>query len=264
MSQALPTHIGFIVDGNRRWARERGLSTYDGHKRGYEVLKEMAYVAQARGVKYVSAFVFSTENWQRSKEEVSYLMDLFLWAAAHDMKKMVRDGFRIVFIGRPEGLRAKIRAAIEKTEKDSASNTGTTLALCFNYGGQAEIVDAAKGLVSEKIRQICHSESTMSSSDLFRGSGVDSRNKSENDSLTKKLTDEITEETFAKYLWHPEIPPIDIMVRSSGEQRLSGFMLWRVAYAELMWIKKNWPDMTESDFDDVLAEFAGRQRRFGK
>ncbi|MCL2038269.1 polyprenyl diphosphate synthase, partial [Candidatus Saccharibacteria bacterium] len=124
------------------------------------------------------------------------------------------------------------RAAIEKTEKDSADNTGTTLALCFNYGGQAEIADTARDL-AEKVA---------------------------NGEMT---ADEITEETFANNLWHPEIPPVDIMVRSSGEMRLSGFMLWRVAYAELMWIKKNWPDMTENDFDDVLMEFAHRQRRFG-
>lgn len=226
-------HIGFIVDGNRRWAQSKNLSTYDGHKRGYEVLKEMAYAAEARGVKFVSAFVFSTENWQRSKPEVDYLMDLFLWAATNDMKKLIRDGFRIVFIGRRHGLRAKIRQAIEKTEKDSAANKGTTLALCFNYGGQAEIVDAAKSL-AEKVA---------------RG---------------EMKADDITEETFAANLWHPEIPPVDIMVRSSGEMRLSGFMLWRAAYAELMWIKKNWPDMKESDLDDVLAEFARRQRRFGK
>ncbi len=229
----LPRHIGFIVDGNRRWARKHDLPTYDGHKRGMEVLMDMAYVAQARGVEFVSAFVFSTENWQRAKEEVNYLMDLFLWSFKHDMKRLVKDGFRIVFIGRRNGLRAKIRAAIEKTEKDSAANTGTTLAVCFNYGGQAEIVDTAK-ILAEKVAN------------------------------AEMKVDEITEETFAANLWHPEIPPIDMLVRSSGEMRLSGFMLWRAAYAELMWIQKNWPDMTEKDFDDVLTEFAQRQRRFGK
>jgi len=222
----LPRHIGFIVDGNRRWARRRGLMISEGNKRGYEALIELAYVAQARGIKYISAFIFSTENWQRAKSEVNYLMDLFLWSSAHDMKKLVRDGFRIVFLGRRDGLRAKIRAAIEQTEQDSAGNTGTTLALCFNYGGQAEIVDAAAKLAA---------------------SGAD-----------------FTEENFAKYLYHPEIPPVDMLVRTSGEQRISGFMLWRAAYAELMWIQKNWPDMCEADFDDVLAEFARRQRRFGK
>lgn len=219
-------HLGFIVDGNRRWARERGLPTKAGHERATEVLKQMAYAAQERGIKYVSAYTFSTENWSRSKEEVGYLMDLFLWYFQKDLKQLVKDGFRIVFLGRRDGLRAKICAAIEKAEKDSANNKSTTLALCFNYGGHAEIVDAAKSLCE---------------------SGND-----------------FTEENFAKHLYHPEVPPIDMMVRSSGEQRLSGFMLWRLAYAELMWIDKKWPDMTTDDLDTILSEFARRQRRYGK
>lgn len=225
-AEKLPVHIGFVVDGNRRWARARHLPTKIGHKTGYEVLKKMAYVARDRGVKFVSAYIFSTENWQRSKEEVDYLMDLFLDAFSRDLEQMVRDGFRVIFLGRKNGVRAKIRAAIEKTETESAGNSGTTLALCFNYGGHAEIVDAAKNLAE---------------------SGAD-----------------FTEENFAKNLYHPELPPIDMLVRSSGEQRLSGFMLWRAAYAELMWIEKNWPDMTDSDMDEILAEYARRSRRFGK
>jgi undecaprenyl diphosphate synthase len=183
-------------------------------------------VAKSRNIKYISAYIFSTENWSRTKEEVSYLMDLFLYSFKHDMKQLARDGFRIVFLNRREHLSAKILRAMDETEADSQDNTGPTLALCFNYGGQAEIVDAAAKLA--------------------------------------KSGDDFTEENFAKYLYHPEIPPIDILVRSSGEQRLSGFMLWRAAYAELMWIDKMWPDMTEADFDDVLTEFAKRSRRFGK
>ena len=251
-ASTLPTHIGFIVDGNRRWARARNLPTYDGHKTGYEVLKKMAYVAKARGIKYVSAFVFSTDNWQRAKDEVDYLMDLFLWAAAHDLKKLVKDGFKIIFVGRRNGLRAKIREAIAKTEADSAKNTGTTLALCFNYGGQAEICDAAKNLVREMAQK-------------FRESG--DLAKLTEEEFTKQLEKnlaKIDENDFAKQLYHPEIPPIDLLVRTSGEQRLSGFMLWRAAYAELLWLDKNWPDMTEEDFDECLAEFAKRSRRFGK
>ncbi len=174
-----------------------------------------------------------TDDGQRSKDEVNYLMDLFLWAAAHDFKQLVKDGFRIVFIGRRNGLRAKLRAAIEKTEKDSAGNKGATLALCFNYGGQAEMADAAKA-VAERV-------------------------------ATGELSArDINEETVAQNLYHPEIPPVDMLVRTSGEQRLSGFMLWRTAYAELMWIDKNWPDMVEQDFNNVLIEFSERQRRFGR
>ena len=232
-SDILPQHIGFVVDGNRRWAKARDLPTSDGHKRGYEVLREMAYIAQDRNIKYISAFIFSTENWKRSKEEVDYLMDLFLWSFAHDMKKLIKDGFKIVFVGRRNGLRAKIRTAIEKTEKDSAQNTGTTLALCFNYGGQAEIADAAR-VIAEQV------------------------------AANKIAPDKIDEETFAQYIYQPEVPPIDMLVRSSGEMRLSGFMLWRAAYAELMWIDKNWPDMTAQDFDNIIAEYNRRNRRFGQ
>lgn len=233
LENTLPNHIGFVVDGNRRWAREKNLPTRDGHKRGYEVLKEMAYIARDRNVKYMSAFIFSTENWSRAKEEVDYLMDLFMWSFSNDMKKLVKDGFKIIFLGRKNGLRAKIRTAMEKTEKESQNNNGPTLALCFNYGGHAEIADAAKE-IAEKVKN------------------------------GEMNTDEINEENLANHLYHPELPPIDMLVRSSGEMRLSGFMLWRASYSELMWIDKKWPDMNETDFDDILAEFAGRSRRFGK
>ena len=232
-ARILPNHIGFIVDGNRRWARERNLPTYNGHKKGFEVLKHMAYVAQNRGIKYVSAFIFSTENWQRSEEEVGYLMKLFLSAFKNDMKQMVKDGFRIIFLGRRDRLSAPILEAIHETEEDSKDNTSTTLALCFNYGGRAEIVDAAKHLVADV-------QSGAVSLKDFNDTDLD------------------------KYMYHPDLPDLDMVVRTSGEERISGFMLWRAAYAEFLFLKKNWPDMTEADFDDCLDEFAHRHRRFGK
>jgi undecaprenyl diphosphate synthase len=226
-------HLGVIVDGNRRWARQRGLATRHGHQAGYETLKKLAYAARQRGIKYLSGYIFSTDNWQRSKAEVGYLMDLFLTAFSQDMKRLVADGFRIVFLGRPNGLRAKIRQAIEKTERDSAGNSGTTLVICFNYGGQTEITDAAKQLAS----QVADGQLQL---------------------------DDITETTMAEAVYHPEIPPLDMLVRTSGEQRLSGFMLWRAAYAELLFIDKNWPDVTDRDLDQIIKEFSRRQRRFGR
>lgn len=231
--KVLPNHIGFIVDGNRRWAREHNLPTQAGHKKGFEVLKQMAYVAQARGIKYVSAFVFSTENWNRSQTEVGYLMKLFLSAFKNDMKQMVADGFKIIFLGRRDRLSSDIIRAIEETEADSRNNTSTTLALCFNYGGRAEIVDAARHLAADAVRDAT-------------------------------ALNDIDETKFGKYMYHDDLPDIDMVVRTSGEQRISGFMLWRIAYAEFMFIRKNWPDMTEADFDDILAEFTHRHRRFGK
>ncbi len=222
-------HLGVIIDGNRRWASDRGMLPIEGHRAGYEVIKNMAYAARARGVKYMSGYIWSTENWGRPENEVTGIMDLFLWALKRDMKKLIRDGFRIVFLGSRDRLSKKIIAAIESAEKDSINNTECTLALCFNYGGHQEIVDAC--------RKICASDVDPS---------------------------EINEELFAQNLYHPEIPPIDMMVRTSGEMRISNFMLWRVAYSEFMFVDKKWPDMTENDLDDIVAEFNSRQRRFGK
>ena len=229
----IPNHLGLIVDGNRRWAKERGLTTYEGHKQGFEVLKQVAYCAQARRIPYLSAFIFSTENWQRSESEVSYLMKIFLHAFRHDMKQMIGDGFRIIFLGRRDRVSQDILRAMDEAEKQSAGNSQTVLALHFNYGGRAEIIDAARHLAA----------------DVRAG---------------KANLAEMSEERFAGYMYHPELPDLDLMVRTSGEQRLSGFMLWRAAYSELMFIDKNWPDMTEQDIDDIIDEYSQRNRRFGK
>ena len=229
----IPNHLGLIVDGNRRWAKERGLTAYEGHKHGFEVLKQVAYYAQARRIPYLSAFIFSTENWQRSESEVSYLMKIFLHAFRHDMKQMIGDGFRIIFLGRRDRVSRDILCAMDEAEKQSAGNDRTVLALHFNYGGRAEIIDAARHLAA----------------DVRAG---------------KASLAEMSEERFAGYMYHPELPDLDLMVRTSGEQRLSGFMLWRAAYSELMFIDKNWPDMTEQDIDDIIDEYSRRNRRFGK
>lgn len=225
----VPTHVGLILDGNRRWAREQGLPTLQGHKKGYENLKTVADAAFGRGVKYLSAFVFSTENWKRSKEEVGYLMELLFWVATHEVVEMDRKNIRLKFIGRPEGLSKKILKAIEAAEAKTAKNTGGTLGLCLNYGGHWEIADAAAKMLAE---------------------GVDPK--------------AVTPEVFAKYLYAPELPMIDLMIRTSGEQRLSGFMLYRMEYAEMLFVEKHWPAFTPADLDEALAVYAGRQRRFGK
>lgn len=233
---ARPNHVGFIVDGNRRWAKSHGLKIADGHKKGFEVLKQMAYIAKDRGIDYVSVFIFSTENWSRSKSEVSYLMRLFLRSFKYDMHKMAQDGFRIIFLGQRDRLSKDILKAIKETEDISSGNKGITLALCFNYGGRSEIVDASK-----KIAQALN-----------------------NGDLSVEEVANFKESDFSNYLYHPDLPDIDLMVRTSGEERLSGFMLWRIAYSELLFIKKNWPDMVAGDFDFCLEQFAARQRRFGR
>lgn len=224
----VPRHIGYIVDGNRRWANQYGLPAYEGHLAGYNALKEVAIETFDQGVSYMSAYIFSTENWKRSADEVKKLMSLVLRLLTSDLPEFKARNVRLRILGSREGVDAKILKAINSAEAETANNTGGVLALCFNYGGQKEITEAVREVV----------ESGVSAS-------------------------EITEETIASHLYAPEVPPIDIVVRSSGEQRLSNFMLWRAAYSELMFLDKNWPEMTKADVISVIEEYKKRQRRFG-
>lgn len=225
---AIPRHIGYIVDGNRRWAKQHGLPTYEGHLAGYNNLKDVLIETSRQGVEYVSAYVFSTENWKRSADEVRRIMSLVLKVLTADIPLFNEYNVRLKVIGTREGLNPKILKAIDNAEAATAKNTGGELAVCFNYGGQLEIVDAVKKIMA---------------------SGVSA--------------DEVTEELIAQNLYAPEVPPIDLIVRTSGEQRLSNFMLWRAAYSEFMFIEKNWPDMTKEDVVAIMKEYARRQRRFG-
>lgn len=225
----LPKHVGIILDGNRRWAKEQGLKTLEGHRRGAEVFRDVALHAFDHGVQYLSAFVFSTENWSRTSEEVGYLMDLVVKATEKYLNVFHKAGIRIVILGRRQNLDEKVLQALERAEEKTRENTKGTLALCFNYGGQDELVDAAKHLVA---------------------SGITPR--------------EVTRDVLRGALYAPEVPDIDLLIRTSGEERLSGFMLYRAAYAELYFSDKYWPDFTEKDFDESLAEYVTRQRRYGK
>lgn len=227
-SQSIPAHIGFILDGNRRWAADAGLSTLDGHRRGYENLKTVAQECFNRGIKFVSAYIFSTENWNRSKEEVGYLMNLAIKIAAKDTDELVKNNVKVVLVGSEKGVPSNVIEAFHAVEERSKNNTGGTLALCFNYGGFQEITDAVKRVVD-----------------------------------AVQTSEEVTTEFIAQQLYHPEIPPVDLVVRTSGEQRISNFMLWRIAYAELLFVEKHWPAFEASDLDDALAEYARRNRRFG-
>lgn len=225
----IPVHLGLILDGNRRWAREQGKPTYEGHKAGYESLKVIGKAAIKRGVKYVSAYVFSTENWKRSAEEVDYLMKLLLWVAKNEVSELHKENIRVRFLGEKDRLSKDILNAIAKAEEKTKDNTAGTLALCLNYGGQQEIVHAVNELIKES---------------------------DEKKSITKA--------DIEQHLYAPDIPPVDLLIRTSGEQRISNFMLWRAAYSELLFVDKHWPAFSEHDLDDALAEFASRQRRFGQ
>lgn len=225
---AAPVHVGYILDGNRRWARMHTLPEYDGHLAGYNALKEVVEGSFEQGIKYVSVYAFSTENWQRDTKEVSHLMKLTMRALSTDLKRFIKSGIRVRVLGHREGLSDKLVTAIEKAEEATKMLTKGTVLVCFNYGGHREIADAARKCVE--------------------------------DGLSAK---EITEEAIAKRLYAPDVPPMDIIVRTSGEQRLSNFMLWRASYSELLFLKKYWPDMTKQDVADIIKEYNNRGRRFG-
>ncbi len=228
MSKHLPVHIGFIIDGNRRWAKERGLEPYEGHHAGYEKVKEVMIETLHQGVQYASCYIFSTENWNRPKIEVDKIMELLLKALQDDAHVFHEEGVKLRIIGRRDRLQEKILRAIDSLEADTAGNTRGELLICLDYGGQQEIVDAVKKIVQ---------------------SGV--------------TASAITPELIESNLYAPDVPPCDMIVRTSGEQRMSGFMLWRASYSEFMFIDKNWPDMTKDDVAVILGEYEKRNRRFG-
>ncbi|HMI09866.1 MAG TPA: polyprenyl diphosphate synthase [Candidatus Saccharimonadales bacterium] len=228
MADAFPKHVGYIVDGNRRWAKTHGIPTYEGHLAGYNAIQEVAKASFDAGIEYVSAYIFSTENWKRSQDEVSKLMGLVLKLLTSDLHIFEENNIKLKIMGSRERVSDKILKAIDEAEARTANNTKGTLVICFNYGGQQEIADACKKIVQ---------------------SGV--------------ALDGITPELISENLYVPEVPPVDMIVRTSGEQRLSNFMLWRAAYSEFMSLEKLWPDMTKEDVTAILKEYARRDRRIG-
>lgn len=226
---AVPQHLGLIIDGNRRWARMHGLPISEGHRRGYLNMRTIAAAAMRRGVRYLSAYVFSTENWKRDEQEVRDLMRLLSWVLKHEVKQLHKEGIRLRIAGSRVRLGAAMVRAILHAEDMTKGNTRGTLLLCLDYGGQQEIVDAVKRIAA---------------------SGIE--------------PDEITPELITHHLYAPDVPAPDLIIRTSGEQRLSNFMLWGSAYSELAFPEKNWPDFTEEDLDGILADYAARHRRFGK
>lgn len=224
----VPQHVGYIVDGNRRWAKSYGLPPYEGHLAGYNAIQDVAKATFEAGVKYVSAYIFSTENWKRSEDEVKKLMGLVLRLLTADLPKFQENDIRLRVLGSRDNVPQKILDAIDNAEAQTADNKAGTLALCFNYGGQQEIVDAVKKCVQA-------------------GHDIDS----------------LTPADFSQYLYAPDVPGLDLLVRTSGEQRISNFMLWRSAYAELIFVDKNWPAMTSEDVPQIIEQYQQRKRRFG-
>ncbi len=220
----LPRSIGAIMDGNRRWARERGAPTFEGHRRGYEKIKEFVGWARETGISTVFVYAFSKENWNRSKEEVNYLMDIFRKALFDDLKKM-GDDCRIRFIGDLNLLPDDLKSAIKELEAKTKDRRGLELVIALSYSGRDEIIRA--------IRKI-------------------------------KEPEKITEDDFSNLLDTAGVPNPDIILRTSGEKRLSGFLSWQGIYSELFFIEKYWPDFNKEDFLKILKEYMDRGRRFGK
>lgn len=224
----LPKHLAFICDGNRRWARNRGLPTLLGHKEGVEAIKRVVRRGAELKIENLTFFCFSTENFDRSKEEVDYLFNLFrdLTKLENDFKK---DGYRFHHTGDRSMLPKDILDIIDNMEKSTADGTTGTINIALAYGGRNDIINATKRIIKEKVKP-----------------------------------EDITEESFKNYLTTGEMPDVDLLVRTSGEQRISGFMLYNMAYAELYFVKKHWPAFKGCDLDECIAEFQTRHRRFGK
>lgn len=228
----IPYHVGIILDGNGRWATECGLKRSEGHKAGFETLKILSKHVFTRGVKVLSVFAFSNENFNRTKDEVDYLMNLFLKGFKSSIKEFNKNNIKVVFSGRKEPLSDKVYKSMKSLEKETLNNTGGILNICLNYGGQTEIVDTTKKLI--------------------------------NDVLDGKLKiEDITPEIFMKNLYN-DLPPIDFLIRTSGEIRISNFMLFSLAYAEMYFPLTYFPDFKEDEFDKALEEYTKRDRRFGK
>jgi undecaprenyl diphosphate synthase len=225
----VPQHIVLFPDGNRRWAKQKGLNTLEGHKQGYNNLLDFSEWCKNRGVKVLTAFGFSTENWNRSKEEVDYLMNLLEKCLLDNLDRYDRDGVRVRVIGQRDRLPKSLQEAIKKTEEATKNNQKLFLNLAISYGGKWDILNAVKKIVKEGIG-----------------------------------TEEINEKLFEEHLSTTGLPAPDFIIRPGGEMRLSNFVLWQAAYAELYFSQKFWPDFTEQDLDIALVEFDKRTRRFGK
>ena len=224
-------HLGIIMDGNGRWAKQRGLKRSLGHKEGSKTLEKLCIHLAETDIKYLSVFAFSTENFKRDKEEVDYLMDLFITMFQKEFKKLKEKGVKVIFSGRRNPLRPDVLDSMDKITEETKNNNKLVLNVCLNYGGHSEIIDATK--------KICC------------------------DILDNKINiDEIDEEIFEKYLYQ-ELPPIDLLIRTSGEYRISNFMLWQMSYSELYFTNTLFPDFNSNELDEIINNYYHRDRKFG-
>ena len=227
-----PTHVAIIMDGNGRWARRRGLPRVNGHQAGAERLKEIVKACPRLGVSYLTVFAFSTENWKRHAEEVDGLMRLFRRYIISESAELLQNGVRVHFIGEQRGMDDTLLELMRNLEEKSRNNNDFHLTVAMNYGGRSEIIQAARKVAAMAAAgEIC--------------------------------PESITEKSFSDLVYTSAIPDPDLVIRTSGEERLSNFLLWQCAYAELEFVDTLWPDFTSEQFESVLARYSSRERRFG-
>lgn len=223
---SMPHHVAIVMDGNGRWASKRFLPRIAGHKQGVDSLKRCARACDARGIKVLTVFAFSSENWQRPQEEVSGLMDLFALALGREVPQLQLDGVQLRFIGERQGLSNRVLKGIEQAETATAANHKLVLNVCFNYGGRWDIVQAAARVAAQGL--------------------------------------EMTEQNLNQTMALAHVPDPDLVIRTGGEQRISNFLLWQSAYSEFFFSDKLWPDFDEAALDQAIESYALRERRFGK
>ena len=221
-------HVAIIMDGNRRWAKEKGLPTAMGHKKGVDALKETLRACDDYGIKYLTVYAFSTENWNRKKEEVDFLMDLFCQTLKTETQEMHKKNVVINFIGDLEKLAPKLQEILNNSRELTKNNTGVHLQIAFNYGSRNEIVQAVKNIVKKGISE-----------------------------------EEVTEELISNELYTTGTPNPDLLIRTGGEMRISNYLLWQIAYSEFYVTQKFWPEFGKNALAEAVLEFKNRQRRFG-
>lgn len=228
----LPKHVAIIMDGNNRWAKQRRLPSFAGHKAGVDSVRAVVEVALQQGIEVITLFAFSSENWSRPAEEVSGLMALFKWALRRETKRLHKYQVRLKVVGDRTGFSNELQQLMLKAEELTANNTKTTLVIAANYGGRQDITQAARQLALQVEKGELNAQ-------------------------------DITEADFQKHLALEALPDPDLCIRTSGEERLSNFLLWQLAYAELVFVEAYWPDFRQQAFYDTLKIFINRQRRFG-
>ncbi len=231
--ERLPRHVAIIMDGNGRWATQRGLTRITGHRRGKQSVQEVVEAARRLGIEYLSLYAFSSENWQRPRDEVAALMRFLRHYLAAEMKKMMKNGIRLLAIGNLRKLPREVQEALRQTIDDTRQNTGMTVILAVSYGGREEITEAVRA-IARRVR------------------------KEELDPA------DVDQDMVAAHLGTAGVPDPDLLIRTSGEMRISNFLLWQIAYTEIYVTETLWPDFREREFHDAIAHYQRRERRFGR